>query len=61
MFNFSFWEILLVAVVALVVLGPERLPSAVQRVGRFLRDARAVLSKTRQEIEQALQEESKKS
>ena len=60
MFDISFWEILLVAVVALVVLGPERLPSAVQRVGRLLSDARTVLTKTRQEIEQALQDESKK-
>ena len=53
MFNISIWEVVLVGIVALVVLGPERLPAAVQRVGRALKQARALWAKTRQELEQA--------
>lgn len=54
MFDISIWEILLVAIVALVVLGPERLPSALTRVGRVLKEARAMWAKTRQEFEEAM-------
>ena len=35
MFDIGFSEILLVAVVALVVIGPERLPGVARNVGRF--------------------------
>jgi sec-independent protein translocase protein TatB len=35
MFDIGFSEILLVAVVALVVIGPERLPGVARSVGRF--------------------------
>ena len=57
MFNISIWEVVLVGIVALVVLGPERLPSAVQRVGRALNQARALWAKTRLELEQASPDE----
>jgi sec-independent protein translocase protein TatB len=33
MFDIGFWEIALVLVVALVVVGPERLPGLVRPVG----------------------------
>lgn len=36
MFDFAFSEMLLAAVVALVVLGPERLPQAARALGRML-------------------------
>lgn len=32
----SFWELVVVAVVALVVLGPEKLPGAIRSVSRFI-------------------------
>src|SRR5574343_997040 len=35
MFDIGFSEILLVAVVALVVIGPERLPGVARNVGRY--------------------------
>lgn len=35
MFDIGFSEILLIAVVALVVIGPERLPGVARNVGRF--------------------------
>lgn len=36
MFDIGFSEILLIAVVALVVIGPERLPGVARNVGRFV-------------------------
>ena len=35
MFDIGFSELLMVAVVALVVIGPERLPGVARNVGRF--------------------------
>jgi len=35
MFDFGFSELLMIAVVALVVIGPERLPGVARSVGRF--------------------------
>lgn len=36
MFDIGFSELLLIAVVALVVIGPERLPAVARNVGRFI-------------------------
>ena len=41
MFDFSFGELMVVALVALVVLGPERLPKAARFTGLWVRRARA--------------------
>ena len=35
MFNISFWELSLVALIALLVLGPERLPAALRPAVRL--------------------------
>jgi sec-independent protein translocase protein TatB len=54
MFNFSFGEIVLVAVVALLVLGPERLPRVARTAGALLRRARNSWQSVRSEIEREL-------
>ena len=41
MFDVGFSELLLIAVVALLVLGPERLPKAARFAGLWVRRARA--------------------
>ena len=41
MFDVGFSELLIIAVVALLVLGPERLPKAARFVGLWVRRARA--------------------
>ena len=41
MFDLGFSELLLIAMVALVVLGPERLPKAARFAGLWARRARA--------------------
>ena len=41
MFDLGFSELLLIGVVALIVLGPERLPKAARLAGLWMRRARA--------------------
>ena len=57
MFDFSFGEIGLVAVVALLVLGPERLPKVARTAGVLVRRARVSWQNVRDEIERELASE----
>lgn len=54
MFDIGMGEIGLIAVVALLVLGPERLPGAARTAGALLRRARASWQNVQQEIEREL-------
>ena len=54
MFDVGFSELLLVALVALVVLGPERLPRAARFVGLWVRRARAQWHSVKAELERDL-------
>ena len=54
MFDFSFGEMLIVGLVALVVLGPERLPKAARFVGLWVRRARAQWYSVKSELEREL-------
>ncbi len=51
MFDIGFFELLLVGTVALLVLGPERLPKAARTVGLWMRKARAAWYSMRSELE----------
>ncbi|MCA0197227.1 MAG: Sec-independent protein translocase protein TatB [Proteobacteria bacterium] len=57
MFDVGFGELLLIAVVALVVLGPERLPKAARFAGLWVRRARAQWYSVRAELERELEAE----
>ena len=57
MFDISFGEIGLIAVVALLVLGPERLPRVARTAGALVRRARNSWQSVRDEIERELQAE----
>lgn len=57
MFDIGFSELLLIAVVALVVLGPERLPKAARFAGLWVRRARAQWYSVRAELENELADE----
>ncbi len=57
MFDIGFSEIALVAVVALLVLGPERLPRAARTAGALVRRARSSWNNVRGEIERELASE----
>jgi sec-independent protein translocase protein TatB len=54
MFDLGFSELLMIAVVALVVLGPERLPKAARFAGLWVRKARAQWVSVRSELEREL-------
>ena len=47
MFNISPLEMMVLAVIALIVLGPQRLPEMARSLGRGLREFRAALSSDR--------------
>ena len=51
MFDVGFWEILLILVLALVVIGPERLPGAARKAGFFVGKARRYIEGVRSEVE----------
>ncbi len=54
MFDIGFSELFLIAIVALVVLGPERLPKAARFAGLWIRRARAQWYSVRSELEREL-------
>ena len=54
MFDIGFTELLVIAVVALVVLGPERLPKAARFAGLWVRRARAQWYSVKDELEREL-------
>jgi sec-independent protein translocase protein TatB len=62
MFDVGFSELLIIAVVALLVLGPERLPRAARLAGMWVRRARAQWYSLQADLERELaQEEFKRS
>lgn len=54
MFEVGFSELLLVAIVALLVLGPERLPVAARTLGRGLGQARRAMNGLRAQMEREI-------
>lgn len=54
MFDIGFSELVLTALVALVVFGPERLPHAARTAGLWFGRLKRVLGETRREIEREL-------
>lgn len=56
MLNLGTGEVLVILVVALVVLGPEKLPGAARQAGRWLGELRRVSSGFQAELRDALQE-----
>jgi sec-independent protein translocase protein TatB len=55
MFDVGFSELLIIAVVALLVLGPERLPHAARMAGAFFRRARIQWEAVKAELERELE------
>lgn len=54
MFDIGFGELMLVFVIGLVVLGPERLPVAVRTVAGWIRAIRSMASTVQNELTQEL-------
>lgn len=54
MFEAGFLEMLVIGVLALVIVGPERLPSIARKVGKWVAKARALVNTTKSDIEREL-------
>lgn len=54
MFDIGFSELALIAVLALIIAGPERLPGIMRGLGRFVGRARDVYAAMRSELEKEI-------
>lgn len=57
MFDVGFWELCLVGLVSLLVIGPERLPKAARIAGFWIGKTRNMVASVKAEIRQELREE----
>ncbi len=55
MFDIGFWEIMLISVIGLVVLGPQRLPIAIRTVLKWINTAKSMANSVKNEISQELE------
>ena len=55
MFDIGFWELLVIAVVLLLVMGPERLPEVARQAAFLLRKARQGMFRIRNEMRSELE------
>lgn len=56
MFDIGFWELVLIAIIALLVVGPERLPRLAYEAGTWFGRLQRYLRKFRYQIERELHE-----
>ncbi|MEZ8378710.1 Sec-independent protein translocase protein TatB [Vibrio splendidus] len=54
MFDIGFWELVLISVVGLVVLGPERLPVAIRSISQFVGQAKSMANSVKDELSHEL-------
>jgi sec-independent protein translocase protein TatB len=54
MFEIGFWEMVLVGVVAMIVVGPERLPGLARTAGLWLGKARRMVADVKAEVDREL-------
>ena len=57
MFDIGFWEICLIALVGLIVIGPEKLPKAARIAGFWVGKSRNMVASVKTEIKEELQAE----
>ena len=54
MFDIGFWELGLILLIGLIVLGPERLPRVARQLGLWVRRARATMQNFTSELEREM-------
>jgi len=54
MFDIGFWELIFILVIALLVVGPERLPRVARTVGLWLGKARGLIASVKADIDREL-------
>ena len=56
MFAVGFWELAIIAVIALLVIGPERLPKAARTAGLWVGRARRMVTDVKSDIDREIRE-----
>ena len=51
MFDFGFWELALILIISLIVLGPERLPSFAAQFGMFIKKIKDFANNVKTSVE----------
>ncbi|MGC8697633.1 MAG: Sec-independent protein translocase protein TatB, partial [Halothiobacillus sp.] len=51
MFGFSIWEIFLILVIALIVVGPERLPGLARTIGSWVYKVKKFVANAKAELD----------
>ena len=54
MFDFGFWEIAIIGVITLIVVGPERLPALARKAGVIMGKLNKFLNKVKADINEEL-------
>lgn len=54
MFDIGFWELTLIGIVALLVLGPDKLPGAIRSTSKSIRSIKSMASGFKNEMEHQL-------
>jgi sec-independent protein translocase protein TatB len=54
MFGMGFTEIMIIAVIAILFLGPDKLPSAMIEIAKFLRNAKSTLGTMKESLKEEL-------
>lgn len=57
MFDIGFWELMILGLIALLVVGPERLPKLAYTAGKWLGKGRSMLNTVRDEINKEIKAE----
>lgn len=57
MFDIGFWEITIIALVALVVIGPERLPGVARTAGKWVGKTRRFVNQVKSDIDLEVRQE----
>lgn len=56
MFNLSGSELVFIAILGLIVLGPEKLPAAMRRAGKVYREVRSITGNVQREAQKLMEE-----
>ena len=54
MFDIGFWELIIIAIVALLVVGPDRFPAFARQAGKWFGKFRRLINNLQRELKQEL-------
>jgi len=54
MFDFGFWEIAIIGIITLIVVGPEKMPSLARKAGLYFGEFNNFLNKIKSDINEEL-------